>query len=127
MVPNEMHQFDLRLSQHERPAGMETEVFACGRLPLAYPDGMMLATRETQTLFVLNVISTQSANIHTLIDEVGVMKETGVDIVRISPQEQHTEELVSLFYRVIRAPSGSRVRLQLHWRRKPKQRLTPAA
>ncbi|WP_321944189.1 ubiquinone anaerobic biosynthesis protein UbiV [Paraburkholderia tropica] len=131
VAPHEMRQFDLRALQHARPAGMQTEVLAYGRLPLAYSarcfsarnrnfpkdncqyvckdyaDGMLLETRELQPLFVLNGISTQTAHIYTLIDEIGTMKNMGVDIVRISPQQHHTEELVSLFHRVIREPSES--------------------
>ena len=101
------------------PESVETEVFAWGRLPLAYsarcytarthntpkddcelrcldyPDGLKLATREKSSFLVLNGIQTQSALTHTLIHELNHPK---VDIVRISPQSQHTEKVLNLFH-----------------------------
>ncbi|MDH3280110.1 MAG: U32 family peptidase, partial [Gammaproteobacteria bacterium] len=78
----------------DMPAGVETEVFVWGRLPLAYsarcytarshgltkdncqyrclddPDGLLVNTREQQTLLVLNGIQVQSALTQNLIDHV---------------------------------------------------------
>ncbi|MHB1677184.1 MAG: ubiquinone anaerobic biosynthesis protein UbiV [Sulfuriferula sp.] len=107
--------------QQERPAGMETEVFVYGRLPLAfsarcftarahnlpkddcrfrcldYPDGLALRTREDQPFLVLNGIQTQSARTYNLIGELDVLRKMGVDVLRISPQIEHTAEIVSHF------------------------------
>ena len=101
------------------PHGVETEVFAWGRLPLAYsarcytarthniakddcelrcldyPDGLMLNTREDQSFLVLNGIQTQSAKTHNLVAALDVPE---VDIFRIAPQSSHTEEIVGIFY-----------------------------
>jgi len=100
------------------PESVETEVFAWGRLPLAYsarcytarthntpkddcelrcldyPDGLKLSTREDESFLVLNGIQTQSARTHNLIHELDHPK---VDIFRISPQSQHTEKVIQLF------------------------------
>ena len=99
----------------------ETEVFAYGRLPLAfsarcftarhhnlqkddcqfkcldYADGLTLKTREGQPFLNLNGIQTQSALVYNLIGELDTLQDAGVDVVRISPQAQHSGEIVRLF------------------------------
>jgi len=100
---------------------LETEAFVYGRLPLAfsarcftarhhnlqkddcqfkcldYPDGLSLNTREGQPFLTLNGIQTQSALVHNLIGELDNLQKAGVDVVRISPQAQHTGEILRLF------------------------------
>jgi collagenase-like PrtC family protease len=104
-----------------KPAGMETEVFAYGRLPLAFsarcftarhynlpkddcqfrcldhPHGLTLNTREGQPFLALNGIQTQSASVYNLLAELGEMAGMGVEVVRISPQPFHTDKIVALF------------------------------
>lgn len=125
VMPLEMHCDDLALMQASRPAGLETEVFAYGRMPLAfsarcftarhhnlpkdncqfvcmnYPNGLMLQTRESKDFLVLNGIQTQSALVYNLVNELPRMRELGVDVVRISPQERHTEDIIQLFHAVL--------------------------
>ncbi|MGV8893240.1 MAG: ubiquinone anaerobic biosynthesis protein UbiV [Burkholderiaceae bacterium] len=125
VMPLEMHRDDLAQMQATRPAGMETEVFAYGRMPLAfsarcftarhhnlpkdncqfvcmdYADGLMLQTRESKDFLVLNGIQTQSALVYNLINELTQMRDLGVNVVRISPQAQHTEEIIQLFHAVL--------------------------
>lgn len=103
------------------PAGMETEVFAYGRVPLAYsarcftarrynlqkdncefkcidfPEGMMVRTREGQDFLVLNGIQTQSAKVYNLLADLAELAGAGVDILRISPQPEGTAEVVAAF------------------------------
>ncbi len=98
VIPLEMKRDDLALLQKERPAGLETEVFAYGRMPLAFsarcftarhrnlpkddcrfscvehPDGLVLKTREGEEFLVLNGIQTQSAQVYNLIDELDDMR-----------------------------------------------------
>lgn len=100
--------------------GLETEVFGYGRLPLAFsarcftarrhnlpkdncqfrcleaPYGMTLNTREGQPFLALNGTQTQSASVYTLLTELDSMAGL-VDVVRISPQPEHTGEVVALF------------------------------
>jgi len=102
-----------------KPADMQTEVFAYGRLPLAwsarcftarhfnlqkdncefkcidYPDGMLLKTREQQEFLVINGIQTMSAKTYNLLPEVSQLAATGVDILRLSPQAQGMAEIVA--------------------------------
>ncbi len=125
VMPLEMGRNDLALIQRERPAGLETEVFAFGRMPLAFsarcftarhrnlpkddcqfscidnPDGLMLRTRDSEGFLVLNGTQTQSARVYNLMPELASMQELGVDAVRISPQAQHTAEIVTLFHSVL--------------------------
>jgi Collagenase and related proteases len=121
VIPVEMSADALRELQANRPAGLETEVFAYGRLPLAFsarcftarhfnlqkddcqfkcmdfPDGLLIRTREQEEFLALNGIQTQSSKVYNLIGEVDALRELGVDILRISPQSQHTPELIDIF------------------------------
>ena len=121
VVPLEIGREGLPALQAARPAGLQTEVFAFGRLPLAYsarcftarhhnlpkddcgflcindPDGLLLSTREGEPFLVLNGIQTQSARVHSLIAEVPELQAMGVDVLRLSPQSRHMAEVVRLF------------------------------
>jgi len=121
VLPVELGLDTLADLQQERPAGVETEVFACGRLPLAYsarcytarsenlpkddcrykcidyPDGRLLKTREGKDFLVLNGIQTQSAPTHVALEHYARLKALGVDVLRISPQAAHTMDVLALF------------------------------
>ena len=124
VIPLEMSRDDLAHMQQNRPPGVETEVFAYGRMPLAfsarcftarhhnlpkddcrfscidYPDGLVLKTKEAQSFLVLNGIQTQSSRIYNLINEFPAIDSLGVNVARISPQAQHTGDIVGLFHAV---------------------------
>lgn len=109
----------------ESPAGMETEVFAHGRLPLAwsarcftarrfnlqkdtcefkcidFPDGLLLKTREHEDFLVINGIQTMSAKTYNLLRELPDLAKAGVNIVRVSPQAQGTGAVVNLFHQAM--------------------------
>ena len=128
VAPLEMQRDDLAVLQQGRPAGLETEVLAYGRLPLAFsarcftarhhnlpkddcgfrciehPDGQLLHTREGEPFLVLNGIQTQSARVHNLINEVPALRALGVDVLRLSPQSQHMTELIAAFDAARHAP-----------------------
>ena len=121
VAPLEMSRTALATMQAQRPAHMTTEVFGYGRLPLAYsarcftarhhnlqkdscefrcldyPDGLALDSREDRRFLVINGIQTQSAQIHNLVREHHALAQTGVDVLRISPQSAHTLEIIALF------------------------------
>ena len=104
-----------------RPPGMETEVFAFGKLPLAFsarcftarhyglnkddcqfkcldhPEGMLVNTREGQHFLTLNGIQTMSAQTYSLLAQMPELLAEGIDAVRISPQPAHTFEVVEAF------------------------------
>ena len=141
VMPLEMRRADLAVLQAGRPAGLQTEVFAYGRMPLAYsarcftarhrnlpkddcqfsciahPDGLLLNTRESEHFLVLNGTQTQSARVYNLIESLPDMQALGVDVVRLSPQSEHMAEVVALFDAVRRdalAPSEAQAHL-LPW------------
>jgi O2-independent ubiquinone biosynthesis protein UbiV len=121
VLPVELGLETLKDLQALRPEGLETEVFALGRLPLAYsarcytarshnlpkddcqfkcldyPDGRMLETREGQEFLVLNGIQTQSALTHQVLDQLPELRALGVDVLRISPQYRGTLRIVEIF------------------------------
>lgn len=121
VIPLEMKRSDLAVLQAGRPAGLETEVFAYGRMPLAFsarcftarhrnlpkddcrfscldhPDGLLLNTREREGFLVLNGTQTQSAKVYNLIDSLDDMQSLGVDLVRLSPQSDHMAEVIAVF------------------------------
>ncbi|MBU0621476.1 MAG: U32 family peptidase [Gammaproteobacteria bacterium] len=132
VMPVEMSREELVSMQACRPQGMQSEVFAYGRLPLAFsarcftarhhnlpkddcrfscmsdPDGLLLKTREGQPFLVLNGIQTQSAAVYNLVGEIDAMRASGVDVVRISPQSAHTAEIVQQFRTAIDDPAAAR-------------------
>ena len=136
VVPLEMRRDDLAVLQRERPAGLETEVFAYGRMPLAFsarcftarhynlpkddcgfaciqhPDGQLLKTREGESFLVLNGIQTQSARVYNLIHDLPELRALGVDVLRLSPQSQHMADIVAAFDAARRAPEPDPEALQ---------------
>ncbi len=104
-----------------RPAGVETEVFVYGKLPLAFsarcftarhyglnkddcqfkcldfPEAMTLKTREGQPFLAINGIQTMSAQTYNLLTEVPEMLKMGIDVVRLSPQPKHMPAIVAAF------------------------------
>lgn len=104
-----------------KPAGVETEVFAFGKIPLAFSarcftarhynlnkddcqfkcldhaEGLTLKTRDGQEFLTINGIQTMSAQSYNLLHEIPDMLDMGIDIVRISPQQQYTSDIVAAF------------------------------
>jgi len=136
VMPLEMGRDDLTLMQQSRPAGVETEVFGYGRMPLAFsarcftarhrnlpkddcqfscmahPDGLMMRTRESENFLVLNGTQTQSAKVYNLLPELGALQALGVDVVRISPQSEHTAEIIHLFHDVLTQQTSAETAMQ---------------
>lgn len=105
----------------ERPPGVECEVFAFGRLPLAYsarcftayndglgkddcqtrciahPDGLMVSTQEGEEFLAINGVQTQSAAAHSLLPMLDELIGLGVDLLRISPQSCRTAGVIETF------------------------------
>jgi collagenase-like PrtC family protease len=121
VIPVEMSREVLTGMLAGKPEQMQTEVFAYGRLPLAFSarcftarhynlpkddcqfrcldhaGGLTLKTREGQSFLALNGIQTQSSRTYNLNAELEDMQQLGVDVIRISPQHMHTDKVVALF------------------------------
>ena len=104
-----------------KPAEVETEVFVYGKIPLAFSarcftarhydlnkddcqfkcldhaEGLTLKTREGQDFLCINGIQTMSAQSYNLLHEVPDMLNMGIDIIRISPQKEHINEIITAF------------------------------
>ncbi|MES0326832.1 MAG: U32 family peptidase [Gammaproteobacteria bacterium] len=122
VFPVELSRDTLADILEQRPEGVETEVFAYGRLPLAFsarcftaryhnlqkddcqlrciddPDGLLMSTREDDPFLVINGIQTQSAKSCNLVADLEDMKQLGVDVLRISPQSKSTIEIINIFH-----------------------------
>lgn len=107
-----------------------TEVFAFGRLPLAFsarcftarhhnlqkdqcefkcladPDGLMLNSRDGDPFLTINGIQTQSSKSVDLLDRMPELQAAGVDILRLSPQSRHMESIIGAYADAVRAGSG---------------------
>lgn len=127
VMPVELSRDALAAIQAARPQGVETELFAYGRLPLAlsarcftarahklpkddcqyrcldYPDGMLLSTQDGERFLALNGIQTQSAQTYTLLEELEDICALGVDVLRINPQSRHTTAVIRTFAEVLHA------------------------
>lgn len=122
VMPVELGEDTLKDLHKNKPEAIETEVFAYGRLPLAYsarcftarahnlqkddcqyrcldyPDGLLMSTQEDQRFLNINGIQTQSAQLYNLISELDSLKQSNIDVIRISPQSRHMEKIVNTFY-----------------------------
>ncbi len=109
------------LANMQVPAGIETELFVHGRLPLAYsarcftarryrlqkdscafrciefPDGLMLKTREGAPFLTINGIQTMSAKVYHLERELPELAAAGCNLIRISPQSTGMTELIAAY------------------------------
>lgn len=109
VAPVELDTATLSALLEQRPPGLEAEVFAYGRMPLAFSarcfsarvrrrhkddcgfvcaedlDGLAVHTREGEPLLALNGIQTQSAQARNLIGRVDDLRRAGVDVLRLSP------------------------------------------
>ncbi len=125
VFPMELSRETLTDMQAGRPQGVETEVFAFGRLPLAYsarcftarahnlpkddcqyrcldyPDGLTLSTQDDTRFLTLNGIQTQSARTFNLLPELGGLVRLGVDVLRIGPQSSQTAHIIRVFHRCL--------------------------
>ena len=104
-----------------RPAGVETELFVHGKLPLAFSarcftarhynlnkddcqfkcldhaEGLTLKTREGQDFLCINGIQTMSAQTYNLLAEMPDLLALGIDGIRISPQPTEMAAIIAAF------------------------------
>ncbi len=121
VIPVELGRETIQELQRLRPRDMEFEMFAFGRLPLAfsarcytarahnrpkdkcdflcldYPEGMPLFTQQQQPFLVLNGIQTQSIRIQNLITLLDRLAELEIDVIRIMPQSSGLVSVATVF------------------------------
>ncbi len=121
VLPVELSRATLAEMQAARPEGVQTEVLAYGRLPLAlsarcftarsrnlpkddcqyccldYPEGRLVATQEDAPFVVLNGIQTLSATTCNLLPHLDELRALRVDVLRIIPQANQTERVLGAF------------------------------
>ena len=109
------------LAAMPRVGAMETELFAYGRLPLAFsarcftarhynlqkddcqfrcldhPDGLTMRTREGEDFLTINGIQTQSAKVMSLAHRIDALRAARVDVLRLSPQSRQMGRVVEVF------------------------------
>ena len=119
--PLEATRTTIETLHRSKPAGVETEVFVYGKIPLAFSarcftarhydlnkddcqfkcldhaEGLTLKTREGQDFLCINGIQTMSAQSYNLLHEIPEMLKMGIDIVRISPQKAHINAIIAAF------------------------------
>ena len=105
--------------------GIECEVFAHGRVPLAWSarcftarhfdlqkdqcefrcmgraDGLPLATQDGTPFLVLNGIETQSAHVQSLAGDLAGLVARGVDVVRVAPAGTDTLAVIATWRRLL--------------------------
>ena len=121
VLPVELSRDTLAALRAACPTEVEIEVHAYGRLPLAlsarcftarahdlpkddcglrcldYPDGLVARTQEDQPFLALNGIQTQSAQTQSLLGELDDVIAAGADVLRLSPQSRHMEQVIAAF------------------------------
>ncbi len=109
------------VNKNDSNTPLEIELFSYGKLPLAYsarcftarsrdlakdncqfvcmdyPDGLDIISQDQKTVFSVNGIQTQSGYTCDLSRETPSIIETGVDIMRISPQLSGTDTVIKKF------------------------------
>lgn len=129
VMPVELSATALAALLAEKPAQLETEVFAWGYLPLAYSarcftarfhdlskdqcefrciedeEGRIVSTQEGEAFLRINGNQTQSARLYDLSAQIGTLRQLGVNMLRISPQAEETEAAIECFAQAIAGKS----------------------
>ena len=130
VLPLELSRDTLQALQAERPSGMQAEVFAYGRMPLAFSarcftarhhdlpkddcqfrceqdaDGLALQTRDNEPFLTLNGIQTQSALVYDLSASIAELRAMQVEVLRLSPQSRNMPEIIASFSERIAGKPG---------------------
>lgn len=121
VAPVEFSRTMFSLMDQQRPAGVEFEMLAFGRLPLAhsarcftarshnlqkddcglkcleYPNGLQLNTGEDNQFLTLNGVQTLSVGHCNLLGDYTDLLTRGVDILRLVPQSTGMAQIIAAF------------------------------
>lgn len=113
------------LAKAARPLGVEVEVWAFGRIPLAIagrcyharvhglakdscqfvcaedPDGLLVETLDDQAFLAINGVQTLSSTYCSLLSDLDVLTDAGVSSFRLSPHSADMVAVARLFRRVL--------------------------
>ncbi|MBF0108393.1 MAG: U32 family peptidase [Magnetococcales bacterium] len=116
---------------------VEGEVFCYGKLPLTFsarcytarafqlsksncqyrcgdfPDGLAMRTQEGVPFLSINGTQTLSHRIYNLVNEVDRLERMGVGVIRLSPQSERMEEIVTVWHERLQRRIGD----EEAWRR----------
>lgn len=125
VIPMELSAIKLKQLLEKIPAGLETEVFSYGNIPLSFSarcftarkhnlakdqcnylckqdeHGVALYTQDQNKLFNINGIQLQSGVPCNLINAIEEMRQLEIDIVRLSPQAEDMGTVVTMFRKAI--------------------------
>ena len=125
VYPIELGHGSMRELQAQRPAGLETEIIAFGRVSLAfsarcfsarahnrgkddccfvcaeYENGLVLETQDDKPFLMINGIQIQSASAQNLINHIEELRDLNTNILRIIPQAHGFEETVRVFRQLL--------------------------
>jgi collagenase-like PrtC family protease len=131
VLPVELSRDTLADMQAARPQGVETEVLAFGRLPLAlsarcftarsrnlpkddcrfccldYPDGRLVSTQENAPFVVFNGVQTLSASTCNLLPHLDELRALRVDVLRLIPQPNGTDKIIEAFAAALDGAPGA--------------------
>lgn len=124
VLPVELsHHAIARIVSADLDSRPEVELFAYGRLPLAFsarcytarafhlsksncqykcgefPDGMEIRTQEKEKFLVINGTQTMSERLFNLVQDVPRLEQLGTHSVRLSPQSRHMAKIVAVWKR----------------------------
>jgi O2-independent ubiquinone biosynthesis protein UbiV len=130
VAPVDCNRETLQAIQHGRKSACEIEFFAFGRAPLSFsarcftarhhnlqkdhcdyrcaddPDGMLVCAQDGQPFVNLNGVQTQTAQVVNLMHQIDDLAKAGVSILRVSPQAQHTLEIVDTLSALLQGAIG---------------------
>lgn len=116
--------------------GIDFEVFAFGRVPLAMsarcaharvkgnvkdncqfvcgeePDGLPVKTLDDQDFLIINGVQTMSHTCQTLVDDIPSLRDVGIKGLRLSPQHCDMVAVAELYRQVIDGTMGPGVAIQ---------------
>ena len=129
VMPPEMGRAALTGILKDKQSAVATEIFAHGRVPLAYSarcftarryglqkdtcefrcidfaDGMAVRTREGEAFLTINGVQTMSAKVFHLERELPDLDSLGIEVLRLSPQSQDMPALIAGYRALIDSQS----------------------
>lgn len=85
--------YTARTFEHERDN--------CHRQCFEYPDGILLKTVKEEDVYIINGIQLLSSKVHCIVEQLDMLKDAGVEYLRITPSSENTSDVVNIFSGVL--------------------------